>query len=314
MRILIFSLPPLGALLCLIVAGLLPSGTTAGFAAQALLLSAPPWLLLLWPPWALLLSRRLPLRLRLLSLLGLLGVGLPPWPAQTTDRLLIVTNVNAFTGNEPDLEQHLGSLGAEAIITLERRGTIIPGMTRVADDYAEDLPRPSHATAIYCRDPARCQAHVTEQIGSDTMRMPVALLRLPGDLCILGVHAPPAYPYDATGMMPYIHHLAARLSPDTGRLRDDWLPCRAGDPVLLAGDLNAVPWSPPYRRLRAQGLRDRRALSGIFGATWPTGGGWPSFPLLRLDHAFTSQGVPLAAVQTRRVPDTDHKALWLWLQ
>lgn len=307
-------LPPLCALLCPLLGMLLPIDTTAGFALQALLFSAPPWLMLLWLPWTLLL--RAPRRIVALSLLGLLTVGLPRWPAETSGRLVVVTNVNAFTGEEVALEQFLGSLGAEAIITLEQRGASLPGMVRVADDYAEVLPRPSHAAAIYCRDASRCQARVTEQIGSETMRMPVALLRLPltaGDLCILGVHAPPAYPRDASGMMPYIHHIAAQLDPETGRLQQDWPPCRAHDPVLLAGDLNAVPWSAPYRTLRGQGLRDVRALSGIFGVTWPTGGGWLPFPLLRLDHVLVSQGVPLVGMEARWVPNSDHKGLWLWL-
>jgi endonuclease/exonuclease/phosphatase (EEP) superfamily protein YafD len=135
--------------------------------------------------------------------------------------------------------------------------------------------------------------------------MPVVQLRLAG-ACVLGMHAPPPYPYDPTGMHPYVTALLERIAD--GHMRTAWGACSAGDPVVLVGDLNAVPGSRPYRRMRSAGLRDPRRWVGVYGLTWPTGGGWPWVPLLRLDHVLIG-AAPVRLVQTMRVPDTDHKAL-----
>jgi endonuclease/exonuclease/phosphatase (EEP) superfamily protein YafD len=63
---------------------------------------------------------------------------------------------------------------------------------------------------------------------------------------------------------------------------------RLGAPVLLLGDLNASPWSYPFRRLlEGSGLRDG-SLGRGFQPTWPTGL-WPL--LIPLDHSLHSAGI-----------------------
>jgi endonuclease/exonuclease/phosphatase family metal-dependent hydrolase len=83
-------------------------------------------------------------------------------------------------------------------------------------------------------------------------------------------------------------------------LGEDWLnhPACRGRPVVLLGDLNAVPRSRAYRRLVGR-LRDaQRALSGrrprpTFPARWP---------LLRIDHVLLGEGVEVRQVEVRRGP------------
>lgn len=283
---------------------------TTGYALEALTRSAVPLLMLAWPVWALLLWRlqQVPGREAILGGAGLLLMGIPPrctLPPQPGEAVVIVSNVNAYTGNDARLEDFFAQQTADAIITVEQRGAAIDGMVRVADNYDQSLPRPSYGSAAYCRDETRCTATVSELIGSQTIAMPVVQLRLAG-ACVLGMHAPPPYPYDPTGMHPYVTALLERIVD--GHMRTAWGACLAGDPVVLVGDLNAVPGSRPYRRMRSAGLRDPRRWVGVYGLTWPTGGGWPWVPLLRLDHVLIG-AAPVRLVQTMRVPDTDHKAL-----
>lgn len=312
-RLVICCLPGVLAVFCGLTASLAPEDTTAGYAVAALARATMPLLMLLWPAWGLLLwrIRRISARGAARCLLALPLAGIPPLPGQPPqpgEAIVIVSNVNAYSGDEATLEAFFAAQHADAIITVEQRGAAIDGMARAADNYSTPLPRPSYGSAAFCRDPRRCTAAVSERIGSETIAMPVVQLRL-GEVCVLGLHAPPPFPYDPSGIAPYISAVLSHL--EGGRMRTAWGPCQPGDAAVLAGDLNAVPGSAPYRQLRAAGLVDTRRLSGVYGLTWPTGAGWGPLPLLRLDHAFVGRDAPARLVRTLRVPGADHKALVL---
>lgn len=317
-RLALTCAPGLLAAACALIAILSPEDSTAGYAVGALARAALPLLMLLWPVWAAALwrIRRTSARAAALSLLALPLAGIPPRPAaplQPDEAVVVVSNVNAYSGEDATLEAFFAAQRADAIITVERRGAQIDGMVRVADNYDQPLPRPSYGSAAFCRDPdpTRCAAELTELIGSETIAMPVVLLRI-GGVCVLGLHAPPPYPYDPSGIEPYFTEILSRL--DGARLREAWGPCRRGDDAVLAGDLNAVPGSTPHRRLRAAGLHDVRRFVGVYGLTWPTGAGWGPLPLLRLDHVFVGPDSPARLLRTLRVPGADHKALVLAIQ
>ncbi|MFT5686739.1 MAG: hypothetical protein ACI8RZ_007696, partial [Myxococcota bacterium] len=242
------------------VAVLLPEQTVWGYAVAALLLSAPVWLMAAWPVWSLLVAWRTGARLvpALCAITGLLLMGRPlpdpqlPSPQPGPGFLVVSANVNAFTGAPAAIEVALAELGADAVLTYERRGTDIAGMVRVADDFDAELPRASHHAAAYCRSGVDCEGVVTGQIGSESMAMPFVLVRLGGALCVIGVHAPPPYPRDPTGMTPYVAHLSSMIRD--GRMRGAHGPCGDGDPVVVMGDMNAVPGSRPIRVLSGLGL------------------------------------------------------------
>jgi hypothetical protein len=309
-------LPPLLAIWCLALAPLCPQATVGGEMALALLISAPPWLLLLWPLWALLGQRRIrswayfwP------SLLGLLLVGLPLSPRGLPEGqglLIVSTNVNSYSPEQDpaNLQGFLGGLRADVILVIEKRAMEIPGMRRVADNFLDELPRISHGTAIFCREGLDCPAEVTAEFGHPDSKMPLGLLRL-GRVCVMAIHSPPPLPYNALGMGPYIQRIVGYI--EDGRMGKAWGPCEAGDGLLVMGDLNHVPYSPAHQRLLSRGLRDPLALTGLFGASWPSGGGWPNFPFFRLDHVLVGQ-VDVSTVHTLRVPATDHLARALRLR
>ncbi len=84
-------------------------------------------------------------------------------------------------------------------------------------------------------------------------------------------------------------------------LGPEWLghpECR--DPLILAGDLNAVPGTRTYRRIAAH-LRDVQLLDGMPSPrpTFPV-----RLPVLRLDHIFVSRSIEVVRSEVVRTPLT----------
>ena len=312
------------ALCCLCLSWLCPLDTVSGQVLAAGLLQAPRWLLFLSPLWLVLWGlwsrRRGPLGRRYLwVLLVIPGVWLGGLPPSWTEPLdvpesslrLVAANVNAFSDSEDpaELEERLSQLDADVIVVIEKRALQIRGMVRVADNFDDDLPRISHATAIFCREGLACLARVTPEYGSESMKMPMGLVRLPdAGVCFLGIHGPPPAPYDPTGLQPYMDWVATHIVD--GRISAGWDPCEAGDRVILAGDLNAVPWSESWETLIERGLTDRLMSWGIFAASWPSGGGWPDLPFFQLDHVLIGP-VEVPRAEKIRLPGSDHQAVVL---
>ncbi len=76
-------------------------------------------------------------------------------------------------------------------------------------------------------------------------------------------------------------------------------------PVVLCGDLNSVPWSRPYRQL---GRSFRDAVRGCNEQPKPTF--HSRFPMIRIDHVFTTGAVQTLHASVPRTVDTAHPAEW----
>jgi hypothetical protein len=205
------------------------------------------------------------------------------------------------------MEEALAALEADVLITLEKRGEQIGGMRRVADNFDEDLPRPSHGTAVFCREGIDCDGQVTEEFGVPACGMPIGLVRVKQEVCVVGLHLPPPVGRCKDGRGPYISQVTQHLQD--GGLKADWGPCRKTDSVLLIGDLNSVSGGRVHRHLVGLGFADPQRWRGIHAVSWPAGGGWPNLPLLRLDHLLIGRGVEVGNVGYEALPGSDHKAL-----
>lgn len=314
--LLLLLLPPLGAASGPLLASLCAEDTVLGQMLLSGFLMGPAWAMAAWPLWSgfvwLFCRRTWPSLIA--ALLGLLLMGKPPllWPSEDSVHgvgvLILSANVNAYS-DEADpsaLETAIGESGADVAIIIEKRATRVQGMNRVADNFHTPMIRVSHATAVFCREGFNCEARITPEFGSDTMTMPLALIRLPGPLCVMGLHGPTPAPKDPTGLMPYMRVVADNI--EGGRMRRGWSPCAAGDPVALMGDFNSVPHSPAMRLLKDSGLDDAFAGSGVYGSSWPAGGGWPDFPFFRLDQLLVG-AVDVLSLEHIRMPGSDHKAV-----
>ena len=242
------------------------------------------------------------------SLLALFWIGTPD-PGVGSGMLISVINVNAFSDEENLLQQELQQLNSDVLVEIERRTLEVPLMHRAAHD--ETLPniRPSHLSVVFCKE--ECSAAVTGQIGSESMAMPIAMVRIDERICLLGIHAPPPLPVDASGMTPYIDYLEERIQK--GSLIQDWKVCKKGDGILLMGDLNAVAGSQPYRRLLSMGLKDIRKRTGIWGSTWPIEGFYLPFPVFRLDHIMVGPSIEIQSWRSIRISNSDHLGLQVWI-
>jgi len=305
MPILLFVLGPL-----LVV--VLPHEQVFSAILVAVVLSSWRWAMLGWVfvgIWVAYRKRRFVLG-GLVFVFGLIGMG---WPfSHTGDGYLIVSaNVQAYASGQGALEKALSKERADVVLAIEKRAEEIDGMTRVVDNFDRDLPKPSHGMAFFCRHDLECAGWVSPEIGVEGCSMPVALLRLEQKICVVGVHVPPPVPICATGVRAYISWLAERI--EDGRMATREGAWEIGDPVLAIGDFNATPVSWTVKRMLAQGLRDPLFHRGIYAATWPAGGGWPNLPFFRLDHVFPG-ALSVTGVQTFRLPQSDHKALRVWVK
>lgn len=294
-----------------VVAELLPRTSVVGQGVAALLWGGLPYLALVQCAFAPVLWHRGFRSLALLSLgLGLLALGpdlrasKPPNPQAVR---VAVLNVNSFSP-DPEigpLHTMVAALNLDLAIVVEKRPETLPGMIRVADDFEEPLPRPSFATAVFCR--SQCEAWVSPLIGSAHQRMPIGVVRVghgERGVCIIGIHAPPPAPLDATGMGPHIRWLSSFI--DNGKISRHLGPCQREDGVVVAGDLNGVPGGRPYRWLTSRGLSDPLLFRGLRANTWPSGGGWPDLPLLRLDHILVGAADVQVGAKVR-IPGSDHQ-------
>jgi len=153
-------------------------------------------------------------------------------------------------------------------------------------------PRPGNfGMAIYSRTPLR-DLRVMPLGGVDTPAISATVKTRNGDLSLIAVHPlPPATPDNA--------RLRNRQLAEAGRIvRRQTLPC------VVIGDLNTTPWSPYFRDLLRQGLRDAHRGRGLH-PTWPLQ--YPT-PLLRIpiDHALVSDGVDVHRFQTAADINSDH--------
>jgi hypothetical protein len=312
------------ALTCKIVGGVIPTDEVWGAVGQALLLSAPRWFMLLYPIGAIYSYFRRVRREKgaappprkslgataVVGLFGLVAAGNPFAGSGSTGSeafSVMSANVQAFTDGAHELEIAIGDLGVDLFMQIEMRAVDVPGMRRVADNYNTGLAMPSHGMGIYCSDSIECEGAITENFGTSICGMPMSLVRVNSEICVMGLHVPPPAPFCALGVAPYVEEMLSHVSD--GVVSEAWGPCQSGDPIVIAGDLNGVPGGYGYQSLTGAGLKDPQATAGIWASSWPAGGGWPNMPVFRLDHVFAGRGVEVTGLGHQRLPGADHKAL-----
>ncbi|SFB17608.1 Metal-dependent hydrolase, endonuclease/exonuclease/phosphatase family [Rhizobium sp. NFR07] len=68
-------------------------------------------------------------------------------------------------------------------------------------------------------------------------------------------------------------------------------------PVVLLGDFNSIPSSPPYKRIAGKLEDVRRSIAGTLRPSFPS-----RFPLLKIDHVFVSKGIKVMDAEVISTP------------
>lgn len=302
-------LPLVLAVTMRLVAELFPSDEVWGHMGHSIGLSAWPWLCLFAPLWALIARWRAGVWTWAMWMCVAAAplAGLPLSSDDGVGQPILVANVNAYIPGRARLAEAMADVNADVVIQVEARVKVIEGMTSVAHNFDEQVSRPSHYSAVFCRAGVTCSGGITEEFGATGMVMPLAMVRLEGGICLMGTHGPPPVPFNIAGLMPYMQRIADSI--DDGRMAIDWGPCVKGDPVIVAGDMNAVPGSWATRLFNDKGLDDPLAWRGVFATTWPSGGDWINLPLMQLDHLWVGD-VDVGSVRTVRLPGSDHQGIF----
>lgn len=116
-----------------------------------------------------------------------------------------------------------------------------------------------------------------------------------GDVRLLAAH--PCNPYCGSGRWASEHDTVNRVAQ-----------ANLDQPLVVAGDFNAVDDHGPMLALRRLGLKSATDVAGAgWLPTWPANRGYP--PLLPIDHVMINDRLTATTVATFAVADTDHRGL-----
>lgn len=266
----------------------------------------------------------------------------PPFPAKPAGALRVcAANLNFGNHRPSELTRQLLSARPDILLLAEWTGANADPETLRRAGYRLVLDHPrmgTHGLALFVHDGFEATARLHEAPISGPCRLPFLVARLRvGDrflagglssapsqtgisshgqpategpsrnITFLGVHAPPPVPSCKGTNLPYLEALAALLA--AGRLREDLGPGRKGDPVLLAGDLNALPTSRALATLHRAGLTDLLGLSPgrAFKPTWSP---LPAIPsMIRIDYILAGPAFKPLSARTLDFPASDHRAV-----
>jgi endonuclease/exonuclease/phosphatase (EEP) superfamily protein YafD len=237
-------------------------------------------------------------------------------PGHITDRpaTLRVSAANLRRGNPrpQDAARRLEGFDADLLVALEWTGKNLDlesmregGLVPVLDEPRHG----AHGILVLARRTQDVEASLVRSRTRTRCGRPVATIRLRFGaewVSVVGVHSPP--PEEGCG--------AGSASPTTvladlvvnGQMLRDFGVCRKGDPVIVAGDLNALPWFPDVKRLLRSGLRDTYAES-----RWRPTGTWTAFSwvpsLARIDFILASRDLVASDAWVVGLPGSDHRAV-----
>jgi endonuclease/exonuclease/phosphatase (EEP) superfamily protein YafD len=196
------------------------------------------------------------------------------------------------TGPDVLFVQELGADGA-ARLAGAGLGTLLP------HEMHDERTYRYRGSAIYARYPLREGL----AIGSSFASQPTARLDLPSGHAVqlVCVHPHPPFP-------PWTPRAVPRWRDELATLPPPGVP-----PVVLAGDYNATADHEHFRRLLRLGHADVASQAGRgLAPTWgPEPGGRA---LLTFDHVLADPRCAVLAFAARRVPGSDHRALYAELR
>ena len=245
------------------------------------------------------------------------GIMLLGWPTADPARRdvaaalrIVSANLN-YANTAVETSRVLADLDADLFVLLEWSGHNVDLELFDRDWIVElDAPRRStHGVLILRKRSVVATASLVPTPVAGPCPMPIATVRVRVGgrwLSIIGAHAPPPIEICADTNGPTLIHFAGLI--DGGRMRSDLGECRQSDPVILAGDLNAYPWSPNIGKIRAAGLVDAYA-----SRHWRPTGTWSPYPwfpsIVRIDYVLVAREAEIRGSWIVDLPGSDHRAV-----
>lgn len=218
-------------------------------------------------------------------------------PADGVVVRLLLANVRTHNSETELTARAIGDLKPDVVVLIEPNHTWFTALRPALAGYRgqrEVDDAGNFGIGVYVRGELRA---TVEQLGS---RLPTVVAQVALDA------AASAAPFTliATHPIPPVAEANDRMHRRQMEALADRVRALRG-PVILAGDLNATPWSRPFvRLLERSGLRDSRAGFGLH-ATFPTSG---ATDLLRMpiDHVLISREIGVRARRVERDLGSDH--------
>ncbi len=206
---------------------------------------------------------------------------------------LLLLNVSAEFGDMDRVRDVIQRFDPDIVVLLEVDEKWIAGLQPIEESYAHTVLKPQQdnfGIALYSRLPIARSGIL--YIGDAGVPSLLAMLSCPdGEFRVLATHPlPPISAGYARRRNDQLEKLSAVIT-------------RTGSPVLMSGDLNASPWSYPFRRLLERtGLKDSSRGRGV----QPT---WPAFLplfLIPIDHVLHSAEIEITGKKIGPGVGSDH--------
>jgi endonuclease/exonuclease/phosphatase (EEP) superfamily protein YafD len=216
--------------------------------------------------------------------------------AETAKFRLMSLNMLDGAADPGEVAKH--AAGADVVILIETT----PAALRALKSYGWDKRFPyalgdpkdgSFNTAIYSRFPL---SH-SSQIGHTSFQQWATTVRIPrvGAIRLMAVH--PCNPYCGGDRWITEHRQVRRAVIDN-----------LDQPLVVAGDFNAVDDHGPMQALQRSGLKSATDVAGAgWLPTYPANGPFP--PLLPIDHIMINKDLTATSVTSFAVPGSDHRGL-----
>jgi len=207
-------------------------------------------------------------------------------------------SLNMFNGEADSGQVAERAEKADVVILVEATPDALRALERYGWDkrfpYSVGDPRNNFSnTAVYSRFPLSRSS----QIGDTSFEQWVTTVRIPrvGGIRLMAVH--PCNPYCGDDRWSSEHRLLRRTVIDN-----------IDQPLVVAGDFNAVDDHGPMQALQRAGLKSATDVAGAgWLPTYPANRSFP--PLLPIDHVMINKDLTATSVTSFTVTGSDHRGL-----
>ena len=250
-----------------------------------------------------------------MCLLVLIAGNIPsadPQPRVNKDITVRIVAANLCASNSRPLDtgRYLSQLDADLFFLFEWTGTNVDltSLYRAGVRSLLEYPRGgTHGVCVLSKQTLGAHPFLITNTVARKCAIPLVIVRIKiktGWLNILGVHAPPPIRSCGTENTKTLAEVAKWI--DAGRLIKRIGPVPPGDPVIVAGDLNAHPFSASIRNLRNRGLVEVGSATRwrpVF--TWaPTR--WLPY-IAKLDYVLVGPDLKVNSSWVLELPGSDHR-------